>query len=254
MVAFGKIPVPQENKRQYCLQSRLPACLVVPLLLTALALLAFRYAPAALGVVERGPASEPRVALTFDDGPDPRFTPEILEILEREGVPATFFVVGEAAAAYPDIVRRAAEGGFAIANHTYTHTPPGSLTPKEIAHEITRTSSLIRQIAGQPPRYVRPPRGELTGHFILEARRQGLRILLWTICAERAGAKTPEELARRVTKETENGYILLLHDGRLDRSLTVRSLPLIISGLKERGFTFVTLDELLNSEAGSPDL
>lgn len=251
MVAFGEALVrPQETKQQCRPTTRLSSYLVVALLLTALTLPAFRHAPAALGIVERGPASEPRVALTFDDGPDPRFTPEILNILEREGVPATFFVVGEAMAAYPDVVKRAADGGFEIANHTYTHTLAGALTPKEIRQEITRTSDLIRQMTGQEPRYLRPPRGELTGHFILEARRQGLRIPLWTIRVERAEVKTPEALARRIVEETENGHIILLHDGRLDRRLTVQALPLIISGLKERGFAFVTLDELLHGYAG----
>lgn len=218
-------------------------------LLAALSLAAVTYAPALLGIVKRGPATEPLVAMTFDDGPDPVFTPQILDILEHEGVTATFFVVGGGAALQPELMLRLTAGGFELANHTYTHARPGTLSRAETRVEIARTTELIQALTRQNPRYLRPPRGEITPHFLLEARQQGLEIALWTIAVENQELKTPAAMALRVIENSKNGYIILLHDGRLDRQNTVRALPLIVRGLKDRGFGFVTMSQLLDGES-----
>jgi len=218
-------------------------------LLAVFCFAAITSAPAVLGIIKRGPATEPLVALTFDDGPDPVFTPQILDILQHEGVPATFFVVGEGAALQPELVLRLAAGGFELANHTYTHARPGMLSRAETRAEIARTTEIIQDLTGQNPRYLRPPRGEITPRFWLEARRQDLGIALWTIAVENQEMKTPAAMARRIIENTQNGYIILLHDGRLDRQATVQALPLIIKGLKERGFGFVTLSQLLDGDS-----
>lgn len=188
------------------------------------------------------------VALTFDDGPDPVYTPRILDILADEKVQATFFVVGKSVKKNPEIIRRAAMQGNMIENHSWSHPRYHRLTEKQIKYQLTKTSKEISRITGRKPVFFRPPRGALSPKIKNAAIKSGYRIVLWTDSVRASVTKSPEEHARDISRLATNGSIILLHDGMLNREKDVKTLPCLIRNLKKRGFTFVTLDYFLNSK------
>lgn len=183
------------------------------------------------------------VALTFDDGPDPEYTPAVLDILAEHGAHATFFVIGEQAERYPEIIERIIAEGHEIGHHTHRHPPVGELAHTELATEFDDTLAVLRA-QGIEPLWYRPPRKELTKAQKRLARERGMRVALWTRCVERAAFSSADEMARTIVTETRPGDILLAHDGRLDRSMTVAALPMLLDGLAQRGIGCVTLSEL----------
>lgn len=194
------------------------------------------------------------IALTFDDGPDPRYTPDILDILKEYEIKATFFVVGESVLRYPDIVRRALWEGHEIENHTFTHPDLTRDNLVTIDEEMLKCEWAIEEVVGQRPQYFRPPRKLYNRQVLDAAQLNGYQIALWTIGLENRRAKTPAEAAWRVIRHARPGMIILAHDGRLDRSQTVKALPLLIQDLKDRGYQFVTLGELTQSPSGPVNL
>lgn len=185
------------------------------------------------------------VALTFDDGPDPRYTPQILKILDRYQVKATFFVVGENAKAYPDIVRKASLAGHEIDNHTYSHPELNRNTLSEVVAEIVGAQEVITGLTDQEPRYFRPPKKLYNHEVIKSAHANSLQVVLWSICVENKKCPTPEKMADRVLQLMRPGTIILAHDGRLPREKTVQALPKIIEGYQNQDYTFVTLSALI---------
>lgn len=162
------------------------------------------------GAVFRAPPDE--IALTFDDGPHPEQTPAILDLLARTGAKATFFLLGERAARYPDIVRRIASEGHAIANHSWSHPWMPKLSGGRIEAELARCQEVLQEITGQPPRFVRPPYGSRDFRFYRIARRLQLTPVLWSHDSlDWAGAGT-ERVLRRL-RRAGPGDIVLLHDG-----------------------------------------
>lgn len=184
------------------------------------------------------------VALTFDDGPDPRFTPQILAILEKYDVPATFFVVGKFAEKYPDIVEAEIAGGHEVENHTYTHPNLKKDTFLKDKDEIKNCGEVIKKLTGRQPHFFRPPKRLYNKDTLVAASELGYKTVLWTIGIEHHRAKTPEKEAERVIKAARNGMIILGHDGRLNRIKTVEALPIIIKAYKDMGYRFVTTEEL----------
>lgn len=187
-------------------------------------------------------------ALSFDDGPDPLYTPGVLDILKDYQIKATFFLVGASVEDHPDLVKRAIEEGHEIENHTYSHPDLRGESGVKTEAEILKTDKLLVKMSGIKGQYFRPPRRLYRQETIEIAERNGYKTVLWTICAENSKAKTPEEMAKRVIKAARPGMIILAHDGRLDRSATLAALPMIIEGLQEQGYEFVTLDKLIKSE------
>lgn len=196
---------------------------------------------------------EKLVALTFDDGPDPRYTPDVIDLLKRYDVKATFFVVGQNAEQYPFLVQRQVEEGHEVENHTYTHPDLRLKTAVETSEEIARTEECIRKLTSRTPVYFRPPRRLYSDETVIQAEKAGYRIILWSICVENQRIKTAEQMARRVIKAVRPGMIILAHDGRLDRSQTVEALPMIIESCQQKGYQFVTLEELLAAELPDKD-
>lgn len=181
------------------------------------------------------------VALTFDDGPQPVFTPQVLDVLERYGVPATFFCIGSQVQKYPEIVRRTFEEGNDIGNHTWSHPYLTTLSPDAIRWQLSSTSAVIEQATGVEPTLFRPPYGATNATVRSIAAQLGLVQAEWTIDTrdwQRPGVTT---IVSTVFNEVRPGSIILLHDGGGDRSQTVQALPRIIRGLQQRGFTFTTL-------------
>ena len=197
-----------------------------------------------------------QVAITFDDGPSREFTPAILDILREYNVPATFFLVGVHVEQYPDIARRIAEEGHGIGNHTYRHITMATASNKTLYEEVIKATTVIAQTTGEYPKYIRPPRGVYDARFRRLSHVLGQKIVLWTMSTRdwRYGTST-QAIVKRAVSQAKGGDIILFHDsGALvrneggDRSATVRALPLVIEGLRQRGFEIVPLEHLLEEE------
>jgi peptidoglycan/xylan/chitin deacetylase (PgdA/CDA1 family) len=194
------------------------------------------------------PTAQKVVALTYDDGPHSVFTPELLSILRRYRVPATFFVIGDRAAQFPEIVREIAMDGHVIANHTYSHPNNLEYLPtSRITEELDSTQRLIKDLTGRAYKLFRPPKGWVNRRLAEIVQSEGYTVVLWSVSADHHEAKTPEEMAKRVIKRIRPGAIVLMHDGRFPvRWRDVVATPLIIRGLRKKGYRFVTVPELLN--------
>ncbi len=185
------------------------------------------------------------IALTFDDGPWQTTTPEILDILKQNQIKATFFWVGQALQANPDIAKRVVAEGHAIGNHTWHHwyRRMDETTAKS---EIERTSDLIYKTTGVKTQLFRPPGGVLNNGLAAYAKSQKYAVVMWSLTSADTDPRAkPEVFVKNVVKGAKSGYIVLMHDGGGDRRRTVQALPQIISGLKQQGYKFVTVPELL---------
>jgi len=179
------------------------------------------------------------IAFTFDDGPS-AFTPQILSVLQQDGVHATFFCVGQQVQASPGLVRETSQAGDVIGNHTWSHPNLTLLAPSQIRWQLSRTSAAIQRATGVSPTLFRPPYGAINATVRETAEQLGLRPVLWSVDSldwERPGVTT---LVSNVLKNAKSGSIVLMHDGGGDRSETVQALPHISSGLRQHGFVFVT--------------
>jgi peptidoglycan/xylan/chitin deacetylase (PgdA/CDA1 family)/sulfur carrier protein ThiS len=195
-------------------------------------------------VPEEGGMIPPAVALTFDDGPSPMWTPQILEVLEEFEVPATFFVVGSLAERHPGLIRREVRVGMAVASHSYGHplSPPfEELPPKRMREEIRKGRDVLTEM-GLRVGLFRPPNGSYSQAVIRQAHRFGMRLVLWNVDPEdwRRGI-TSEAIVRGVLDNVRPGSIIVLHDGGGDRSATVEALPAIIRGIRQMGLKLVAI-------------
>jgi peptidoglycan/xylan/chitin deacetylase (PgdA/CDA1 family) len=200
----------------------------------------------------RGPADGNRIALTFDDGPCAGYTEQILDILRRHDVKATFFVCGQNVERSPETLRRVQAEGHTIGNHGYSHPFPFFRSRAFFAREIDLTQEAIEKVTRERPKFFRPPFGArwLGLHSVLKAR--GLSLVNWSDTGY-DWKLDMEGIVRETLKTLGPGSIILLHDGRrtypperVDRSPTVKALPPILEGAGKAGFTFVTLDKLLS--------
>ncbi len=197
------------------------------------------------GALCRAECKEKKIALTFDDGPHPVYTPEILEILSEYRVRATFFVVGENAEKYPDIIIDEIAGGHEIGNHTYSHAFINKLSVDETAAELEKNESVINAICERKIRYVRPPGGIYGDPFLRICEDFGYTVVLWSVDTrdwKRPGAAYIEDT---VNSEVGPGDIILMHDYVAGGpSSTPEALRSLIPSLLGQGYEFVTLDEL----------
>ena len=196
--------------------------------------------------VWRGSSERPLVALTFDDGPKPGITDQLLAILTRERAPATFFVVGRDVTAYPDLARKIVESGMQIENHSYTHPNLTLLAPAAIEAELLRTVASVQNATGKRMRYFRPPGGNVNDDVSKAAARMGLTPCMWTLNGEALENGSPNRLIEFIVNRATPGAIVLLHNGRMT---TVEALPKIIEGLRKRGFGFATVDQIAPQRA-----
>ena len=183
------------------------------------------------------------VALTFDDGPHPQFTPKLLALLRQEQVKATFFVVGEMAEKYPDLVRAELAQGHAVGNHTYHHVNLTKILPRDVATEVVACGDVLQKITGQRPHLFRPPGGDYDKGVIETTDALGYTTVLWTDDPGDYASPGQQLIAKRVLAHVNNGGIILIHDG-IEQTFAV--LPEIITTLKKEGYTFVTVDEMLH--------
>ena len=178
--------------------------------------------------------------LTFDDGPNPIYTPIALAILKRYHVHATFFLIGEHAAAYPNLVRQIVAAGNVVGNHSWDHPNLAKVSPARLASEIDRTDEVLTSITGHRPCFFRFPYGSATPTAIAAVNARGMTPYIWTVdTRDWAGAST-SVIESTVWRELwrSHGAVVLQHDIQGPRSLD--AVPAIIEGLRARGYTFIT--------------
>lgn len=195
------------------------------------------------------------MAITFDDGPDPVYTPQILDILDRFGAKATFFVLGSQAEQYPGLLHQITERGHEVGTHGYRHQNLTKLKSEAVASDLAKADRLIAAATGVRPRDLRPPYGFFNQTVLQEAARFSYRVILWTDEHDPKDWTRPEaaEIVNRTIRRAEKGMILLLHDSGGDRVETVKALPLILQRLRDQGYQVVTVDELLQELVVIPD-
>jgi peptidoglycan/xylan/chitin deacetylase (PgdA/CDA1 family) len=208
-------------------------------------------------IIWHSPTSEKVIALTFDDGPNPPYTQEILKILEEYSIKATFFLWGQNVREYPEVAREIASAGHAIGNHTYSHPPLIIIrrSLSQIESEIVQAENIIFHTTGVRPTIFRPPSG-LRGPLLFRVtRKRGYTVIQWSVDAKDWEKPGADIIVKRVLAGTEPGAIILLHDGsgimENDSSQTVAALPVIIEELLSRGYYFVTIPELIAGKRGS---
>ena len=189
-----------------------------------------------------------KIALTFDDGPHPIITGRILDILEKYGAKATFFVVGQNVDNYPVAFERLVKSECEIGNHTYTHKNIGSMSESELLSELERTERAIESVSNRHPLLLRPPEGhfgEIVKHVSLV---RGYDIILWSIDTLDWAHTSADKMAQKVISNVSDGDIILMHDYTSGGAHTCEALEIMIPKLIEMGYEFVTVSELICEE------
>ena len=202
-------------------------------------------------VILHGPSVK-EVALTFDDGPDDHWTPRVLDALRDAGVKATFFCVGQRVQANPEVFRRILREGHIVGNHSWNHANLARIPLNEATDQIVRTNDEMHRVADVRPHLLRPPYGALSEPLIREATRLGMIIILWNVDSLDWTQIPAEQVAVNMLAHTGPGAIILQHSaGGEGQSLqnTVDALPRVISTLRNRGYAFRSVPELLKIPA-----
>ena len=190
----------------------------------------------------RGDPARRQVALTFDDGPNPLKTPTLLDALDKANAPATFFVVGSRAEAAPALLRRMAQRGDDVENHSYTHPNMDQAEPIIVEEEMLRTNVIIQALTGHMPRYFRPPGGNGGPSVLKLAREYGLTGAFWTEDAlHYEDMAAPQSLVRYVVGHVHPGSIVLMHNGP---DATISAVPQLVAALRAQGYQIVTLSHM----------
>lgn len=182
------------------------------------------------------------VALTFDDGPHPNVTPEILQTLKEHDIKATFFMLGSQVEKYPDTAAQVAREGHEIGNHTYHHPNLRKQPYAEMMEEVRKTNEKIEQATGVTPELFRPPYGIYTNEVLDYAGASGYSMVLWSVDSLDWKSRNAEAIHKVVTQQIANESIVLLHD---IHATTAEALPALIHTLKKEGYSFLTVSELL---------
>jgi len=194
------------------------------------------------------------VVLTFDDGPSPVWTTRILDELKKVNVKATFFMLGEHVAEYPEIAQRVVQEGHEIGNHTYDHRVLLYYTLEQLENEIKDTERIIKESTGRTTRYFRPPKAWLTAQEKKKIEELGYKVILWSLNSKDWVTFDDKYIVKYILKNIRPGDIVLFHDsGGVfsaeggDRDETVKTIPLLVDALTKKGYRFATLTELLDN-------
>lgn len=200
-------------------------------------------------IIKCGNTNEKLLALTFDDGPDEDFTPQILDILKKYNVKATFYVIGEKVQYNKKIIKREFEEGHEIGNHTYTHINVSKNGYNKIKKEIGDTQSVVKSITGVYPKTFRPPYRAISKDMCEIIKQKDMNIVLWSyVDARDWESPGVSSIVSAIENGIQNGCIILLHDYnkiRSPKSQTIQALDRIIPDLLEKGYKFVTISELI---------
>jgi peptidoglycan/xylan/chitin deacetylase (PgdA/CDA1 family) len=194
----------------------------------------------------RGAGQQRRVALTFDDGPDTRATPALLDLLREGGSKVAFFCVGERVAAHPELAARIVGEGHLLENHSYTHDNLTNLfSVARLRAELTQTQEIIQRATGIVPRCFRPPMGLSNPRVFRAARRLGLTVVGWSTRGLDTKLTDPEQIVARIVRRLEPGAIILLHDGNIPAERLVLTVKRLLDTLRALDYEVVRLDQLL---------
>lgn len=222
-----------------------------------LAFLLFSFSPITLLAAQRngsfthGKPGSKKIALTFDDGPHPRYTKEILAVLSHFKIPATFFFIGENVAYYPETAKAVAKNGHEIGNHTYSHPHLKKTGDPQLYAEISQTQDIIERVTGQRPILFRPPEGFLSSERCASIQSNGLYSILWNVDTLDWKGTSSQEISRIVCTEIQGGDVILCHDYVGHPTTTVGALWDFIPKLLAEGYCFVTVSELLAQDGYS---
>jgi polysaccharide deacetylase family sporulation protein PdaB len=188
------------------------------------------------------------IALTFDDGPHPVYTKQILKLLDKYNAKATFFVVGQRAKNNPDIIKQLQENGHEIGNHTYRHPSVSSITSSGLQKEIEDTDSTIYSITKTFPKLFRPPGGVYNEKVVEAAKHGNHLVVMWSWTQDTKDWSNPgtKRIADKVCKNARPGNIVLFHDLGGNRTQTVKAVEIILDRLSKEGYTFVTVSRMLS--------
>lgn len=201
-----------------------------------------------LNIVRNGDENQKIIALTFDDGPHPRFTPQILDLLKEYDAKGTFFVLGKHVKLYPEVVERIKSEGHEVGNHTFTHIDVSKSSYWKIKKEFEDTQNVIYNVTGSKPNIFRPPFGFINNAALHIVQESGSRIILWSPNQDPNDWRSPGEdyIVKHVLSNIGNGNIILLHDYIPEKdSHTVKALKRILPELTKEGYRFVTINELI---------
>lgn len=190
---------------------------------------------------------EKRIVLTFDDGPHPRQTRQILDVLDKYGIKATFFVIGVNVRNYPGIIAEVQARGHELANHTTTHSHAKKLDSSALKNEIEACDQAIFEQTGKHSRLFRPPEGAMTESMRTVVKQLGYTSVFWTLDTRDWAHTPPERISDYIIQNAKNDDIMLMHDYIGANSPTVAALERFLPILLEKGYTFVTAGELLSN-------
>ncbi|MDZ5472026.1 polysaccharide deacetylase family protein [Bacillus sp. 31A1R] len=192
---------------------------------------------------------EKLVAITYDDGPEDYYTPQILDILKDKGVPATFFVLGKQVKANPDLMERIVKEGHGLANHSYNHPDLRKNWSSVVRQEILSTQDELQRVVGKKPDLFRPPYGAYTKADAVVLNQIGMRNILWNVDTLDWSGNSAEDILSIIKRDTKPGAIILQHNFKENRMLdgAIEALPQIIDELKKQGYKFVTIQTLLSN-------
>lgn len=214
---------------------RTAVLMTIVLIICGAAIMSDRLSAIAVGEME----DSKKIAITFDDGPHPYYTEQLLDGLKERGVKATFFVTGMNVEQYPDVVRRMSEEGHLIGNHTYSHIQLSNSNSDAFREELIQTNEVIERLTGQEVQYVRPPYGTWDKKFETELN---MFPVLWTVDPLDWCSGNVTHIVQKVTSKAKENAIILMHD---EYKSTVTAALQIIDELTEQGYEFVTVDEVL---------
>ena len=199
------------------------------------------------------PPEKKVIALTFDDGPWPNTTAKVLDILKKNRIKSTFFVVGQNVKNYPDLTKQIVADGHIIANHTWHHWYH-QMNAQAAAYEVANTGDIIYQTTGVRTSLFRPPGGIMNNGVAAYAKNNKYAVIMWWADSMDYSRPAVPRLMNNIFREAKPGGIVLMHDGGGDRSHTVKALPEIISRVRKQGYEFVTVPELLEMQDQHPQL
>ena len=192
-----------------------------------------------------GAREEKYVALTFDDGPHPRYTEKILSILERYGVKATFFMIGANVEHYTDVAKAVYHAGHEIGCHTYTHPHMKEITNAQLTEELTRCEALFEELSIPRPVLFRPPEGFRSPSQVKLIEERGYRLVIWSLDPKDWRGTPAEQMVSAAMTQVQGGDILLFHDYISGQNNTIAAIEQLIPQLLESGYQFVTVSELI---------
>lgn len=194
-------------------------------------------------VVSRGDSGGAYV--TFDDGPDPQSTLEILSVLAQEKCPATFFITGIQAERHPTVIEQIHQSGHTVGSHGYDHKSLVFQPASKVSDDIDRANEVISQTTGEHPRFFRPPYGRFGFTLLDVVRNHDMKVILWSLSGADWKLSGVEEIVQRIIKRIAPGDIILLHDRGAGTETTIKALPLLIDGIRNKGIEIKKLDNTL---------